>query len=124
MKFKLLPALSILSVIFFTALTVDAQAKALRLVRGKKLVLSGTVRDGDDKIFMFKAREGQQLTIKLIGRDAAFSLSGGATDAEDIATETHSWAGKLPEPDEDGMYLLKVTSFYKVATFRLEILLQ
>ena len=47
-----------------------------------------------------------------------------STDAEDIATETHSWAGKLPEPDEDGMYLLKVTSFYKVATFRLEILLQ
>jgi hypothetical protein len=124
MKMRPLSFLSVLIVTFFLVSAAHGQAKALQIVRGKKLVVTGNVRDGNDRIYMFKAREGQRLTVKLTGPDTAFSLFGGATDAEDIATETQSWSGKLTEPDEDGMYLLRLTSLYKVATFRLEILLQ
>ena len=96
----------------------------LRLVRGKKLVVAGSVRDGDTKRYIFTAKEGQRLTIKVVGRDAVFTLYGGAGLEDVIAEEEQTWSGKLPEGDPDSQYALVMTSFYKVATFRLELLLQ
>src|SRR6266849_10522794 len=49
--------------------------KRIKLVRGHKLVLKGEVYEGDDLYYNFKARQGQNLTVKLIGRDAAFTIN-------------------------------------------------
>jgi hypothetical protein len=48
--------------------------KTIKLVRGKKLVLTGAVRDGDEVVYRFRARAGQRVTVKMIGRDADFSV--------------------------------------------------
>src|ERR1044072_6403880 len=48
--------------------------KNVRVVKGKKLVLSGSVRDGDEVLYRFRARAGQRVTVKVIGRDADFTV--------------------------------------------------
>ena len=48
--------------------------KNIKLVRGKKMVLKGAVRDGDEVVYRFRARAGQRVTVKMIGRDADFSV--------------------------------------------------
>lgn len=100
------------------------QAKMIRLVKGQKVVLKGNVRDGDEKRYIFAAKEGQRLTVKVLGRDAYFSLYGGAVYSEKFADEIQSWSGRLPEGDEDNQYALILTSTYKVASYRLEITLR
>ena len=49
-----------------------AQARMIRLVKGHKVILKGTVREGDEKNYIFMAKEGQRLTVRVIGRDAVF----------------------------------------------------
>lgn len=100
------------------------QAKMIRLVKGQKVVLKGSVRDGDEKRYIFTAKESQRLTVRVIGRDAYFSLYGGAVYSEKFADEIQSWSGRLPEGDEDNQYALILTSTYKVASYRLEITLR
>jgi hypothetical protein len=96
--------------------------KNVRVVRGKKLVLSGAVRDGDEAVYRFRARAGQKVTVKIIGRDADFSVSlNHGLDLEPVANETKSWTGTMP-PEFNGHCEIAVHSTYKVANYRLEIL--
>lgn len=98
--------------------------KRITPVKGKKLVLRGAVLDGDEVVYRFKARGGQNLTIKLIGRDADFSFYAvRGLDAQLIAQDTKSWSGKLPS-GFNGNGEIAVHSTYKVANYRLEILLK
>lgn len=110
--------------------TVSAQTynrvheKRITPVKGKKLVLRGAVRDGDEVLYRFRARAGQRVTIKIIGRDADFSVSlNYGLDAETVAEDRKSWSGKMP-PEFDGDCEIAVHSTYKVAAYRLEILLR
>src|SRR6185436_14636734 len=48
--------------------------KNIKVVRGKMLVLTGAVRDGDEVLYRFRARAGQRVTVKVIGRDADFTV--------------------------------------------------
>lgn len=98
--------------------------KTVKLVRGKKLVLTGAVRDGDEAIYRFRARAGQRVTVKVIGRDADFSVYlNHGLDVEPVANDTKSWSGTMP-PEFDGHCEIGVHSTYKVANYRLEISLK
>jgi hypothetical protein len=101
-----------------------AQDKKIRLVAGRKLILKGVVRDGEDRSYFFKAKKGQNLMIKLTGRDAVFVLFAQHNfDAETFSEETKFWSGKLPKADS-GEYAIRLSSYYKVASYTLEVLLR
>jgi hypothetical protein len=91
--------------------------KEVRVVRGKKLVLTGSVRDGDEVLYRFRARAGQRVIVKVNGRDADFTV-----DVEPVAQETKSWSGTMPR-EFDGHCEIGVHSTYKLASYRLEILM-
>ena len=96
----------------------------VKLVRGKKLILRGSVRDGDEVVYRFKARAGQRITIKVIGRDADFTVYlNHGLDVEPVAQDTKSWSGTMP-PEFDGHCEIGVHSTYKVAAYRLEVAAQ
>ena len=98
--------------------------KTVKLVRGKKRVLTGAVRDGDEVVYRFRARAGQRVVIKITGRDADFSVYlNHGLDVEPVAQETKSWSGTMP-PEFNGHCEIGVHSTYKVADYRLEISLQ
>ena len=98
--------------------------KNVKLVRGKKVVLTGSVRDGDEVLYRFKARAGQRITVKVIGRDADFTVYlNHGLDVEPVARETKSWSGTMP-PEFDGHCEIGVHSTYKLAAYRLEVLLK
>lgn len=95
--------------------------KNIRVVKGRKLVVTGAVRDGDEVVYRFRARAGQKVTIKITGRDADFSVSlNHGLDVEPVANETKSWSGTMP-PEFNGHCEIGVHSTYKVANYRLEI---
>jgi hypothetical protein len=95
--------------------------KNIRVVKGKKLVVTGAVRDGDEVLYRFKARAGQKVTVKITGRDADFSVSlNHGLDVEPVANETKSWTGTMPT-EFNGHCEIGVHSTYKVANYRLEI---
>lgn len=98
--------------------------KNIKVVRGKKLVLTGSVRDGDEVVYRFRARAGQRVTVKVIGRDSDFSVYlNYGLDVEPVANDTKSWSGTIPA-EFDGHCEIGVHSTYKVAGYRLEILLR
>ena len=98
--------------------------KRIKLVKGHKLILKGDVYEGDDFYYNFKARSGQTLTVKLIGRDADFIINtNDGTEVYPISKATKSWSGKLPY-DNTNEYSIMLTSNYKSASYRLEIMLR
>src|SRR5215211_1261788 len=103
---------------------VSAQSRQIKLVKGRKLILKGSVYEGDERNYTFRAKEGQQLTVKLISKDAVFNLYGGAVYAEQFCDEKQFWSGKLPFGDADDEYLIKLLSNYKSASYTLEIVLK
>ena len=124
----------ILFAIFFSAWLmtgeVSAQSynrvseKSIKLVKGKKMVLTGAVRDGDEVLYRFRARAGQRVTVKIIGRDSDFSVYlNYGLDFEPVANDIKSWSGTMPR-EFNGHCEIGVHSTYKVADYRLEILLK
>ena len=95
--------------------------KTVKVVRGKKLVLTGAVRDGDEVLYRFRARAGQRVVVKIIGRDADFSVYlNHGLDVEPVAQDAKSWSGTMPR-EFNGHCEIGVHSTYKVADYRLEI---
>jgi len=124
MKKKLTVMFGIVFVGLFLINFANAQDKNIKLVKGRKMVIKGEVSDQKDRTYFFKAKKGQNFTIKLTGRDAVFTLFAQHTfDAETIIEETKSWAGKLPNADS-GEYAIRLSSNYKVASYTLEITLK
>jgi hypothetical protein len=98
--------------------------KNIKVVKGKKSVLQGAVRDGDEVLYRFRARAGNKITIRVIGRDADFSVYlNYGLDVETVAQETKSWSGKMPA-EFNGHCEVGLHSTYKLANYRLEISLQ
>lgn len=98
--------------------------KTIKLVRGKKVVLTGAVRDGDEVLYRFRARAGQRITVKISGRDADFSVYlNYGLDVESVARDMKSWSGTMP-PEFNGHCEIGVHATYKVADYRLEISLK
>jgi hypothetical protein len=96
--------------------------KNVRVVKGKKLVLTGSVRDGDEVLYRFRARAGQRVTVKVIGRDADFTVYlNYGLDVEPVAQETKAWSGTMPR-EFDGHCEIGVHSTYKLTSYRLEVL--
>lgn len=126
-KFLILLAVCLLAVLLThetSAQSDNRVNKKITPVKGKTLVLKGAVRDGDEVVYRFKARAGQRVTVKIIGRDADFSVYlNYGLDAELLAQETKSWSGKMPA-EFNGNCEIAVHSNYKVADYRLEILLK
>lgn len=88
------------------------------------MVLKGAVRDGDEVVYRFRARAGQRVTVKVIGRDADFSVHlNYGLDVGTVAEDTKSWSGTMPA-EFNGHCEIGVHSTYKVADYRLEILLK
>ncbi len=124
MKKKLVILFGIVVLSLLAANSITAQNKHIKVVKGKKLVLKGEVSDQKDRTFFFKAKKGQTVTIKLIGRDAVFMLFAQHNfDAEEFSGETKLWSGKLPHAGS-GEYAIRLSSNYKVASFTLEITLK
>ena len=126
------PVIHVLVCFFVLLVTSAASAqpyervteKRVAPVKGKKLVVKGAVYDGDEVVYKFKARPGQRLDINLIGRDADFSFSViYELDVNTIAQDTTSWSGRLPS-GFTGNCEIAVHSNYKLADYRLEILLK
>lgn len=121
-KLAVLLGIAVLSLLFTNSAT--AQDKNIKIVKGKKLVLKGEVSDQKERTFFFKAKKGQTVNIKLIGRDAVFMLFAQHNfDAEEFSEETKFWSGKLPRADS-GEYAIRLISYHKVASFTLEITLK
>ena len=98
--------------------------KNIKVVKGKKLVVTGAVRDGDEVVYRFRARAGQRVTVKIIGRDSDFSVYlNYGLDVESVAQDTKSWSGTMPR-EFNGHCEVGVHSTYKVADYRLEISLK
>ena len=98
--------------------------KTIKVVRGKKLVLTGTVRDGDEVLYRFRARAGQRISVKVIGRDSDFTVYlNHGLDVETVANDTKSWSGTMPR-EFNGHCEIGVHSTYKLADYRLEISLR
>lgn len=98
--------------------------KNIKVVKGKKLILTGVVRDGDEVVYRFRARAGQKVTVKIIGRDADFTVYlNYGLDFEPVAQDTKSWSGTMPA-EFNGHCEIGVHSTYKVTDYRLEILLK
>lgn len=98
--------------------------KTVKPIRGKKLVLTGVVRDGDEVLYRFRARAGQRVTVRVVGRDADFTayLNYGL-DVEAVANDTKSWSLTMPR-EFNGHCEIALHSTYKLADYRLEILLK
>ena len=75
MKKKLFILFGIAVFVLFLTDSATAQDKHIKVVKGKKLVLKGEVSDQKDRSYFFKAKKGQSITIKVIGRDAVFHSS-------------------------------------------------
>ena len=98
--------------------------KNIKVVKGKKLVLTGAVRDWDEVVYRFRARFGQRVTVKIAGRDSDFSVYlNYGLDVEPVANDTKSWSGTMPR-EFNGHCEIGVHSTYKVADYRLEILVK
>lgn len=124
MKKYLMLAFGIAVLSLLLTISATAQDKNIKVFKGKKLVLKGEVSDQKDRSYFFKARKGQQITFKVIGRDAVFTFFAQHNfDAETIVEETQFWSGKLPQADS-GEYAIRLISNYKVASFMLEITLK
>jgi hypothetical protein len=95
--------------------------KNVKVIKGKKLVLTGSVRDGDEVLYRLRARAGQKITVKVTGRDADFTVYlNYGLDVEPVAQEIKSWSGTMPR-EFDGHCEIGVHSTYKLAGYRLEI---
>lgn len=124
MKKKLTVMFEIMAFALLLTKFANAQDKNIKLIEGRKTVIKGEVSDQKDRTYFFKAKEGQNFTIKLIGRDAVFILAAQHTfDSENFTEETKSWSGKLPRADS-GEYAIQLSSNYKVASYTLEIMLK
>ena len=128
MKKKLTIIFGIVILFLLTANFVSAQdaplEKRIKLVKGKKLILKGDVYEGDDFYYKFKAKSGQTLTVKLISRDADLRVNtNDGIEVYPISKLTKSWSGKLPY-DNTNEYSIMLTSNYKSASYRLEIMLK
>lgn len=103
------------------------QDRKIRPIKGKKIIVNGSVANERYRTYFFKAREGQRVSIKVTGDAAAhFTLfAQHSFDAEPFGEETGmaSWSGKLPRADA-GEYAIRLGSYFKVARYRLEILLR
>lgn len=114
----------ILILSLLTANLAAAQDKNIKVFKGRKLIIKGEVSDQKDRTYFFKAKKGQTLTVKLIGRDAVFVLAAQHSfDSENFTEETRIWSGKLPNADS-GEYAIRLSSYHKVASFTLEITLK
>src|SRR5258708_8196728 len=101
MKKKLVILVGTIVLTLLTTTFVSAQnaplEKRIKLVKGQKLVLKGEVYEGDDFYYNFKARQGQNLTVKLVGRDADFIVNtNDGIEVYPLTKETKYWSGKLP----------------------------
>ena len=130
MRKTLLIVFAILMTAWLLTANVSAQTynrvseKNIKVVKGKKLVVTGAVRDGDEVVYRFRARAGQRVTVKIIGRDSDFSVYlNHGLDLEPVANDTKSWSGIMPR-EFNGHCEIGVHSTYKVADYRLEILLR
>jgi len=128
MEKKLIISIAIMMLALLMASLVSAQnppeEKRIKLVRGKKLILKGEVYEGDDLYYKFHARSGLTLTVKLTGRDADFKINtNDGIEVYPISKFTKSWSGKLPYDNTDE-YSILLTSNYKSASYRLEIMLR
>jgi hypothetical protein len=82
------------------------------------------VRDGEEVLYRFRARAGQRVTAKVIGRDADFTVYlNYGLDAEPVARDTKSWSLTMPR-EFNGHCEIALHSTYKLADYRLEILLK
>src|SRR5258707_87202 len=97
--------------------------KRIKLVKGHKLIYKSEIYEGDDFYYNFKAREGQILTVRLIGRDADFTINTNDIDVAPFTKVTKFWSGKLPG-DNTNEYSIKLNSNYKSASYTIEILLK
>lgn len=128
MKKKIFSLTAVIVIYLLTAIFVSAQSapveKRIKLVKGQKLILKGEVYEGDDLYYKFRARSGQVLTVKLIGRDADFKVNtNDGIEVYPLSAFTKSWSGKLPY-DNTNEYSILLTSNYKSAGYRLEIMLR
>jgi hypothetical protein len=77
----------------------------------------------DQIAYRFKTRAGQNMSVKIIGRDANFSVyADQRLDARLIAKDK-KWSGRLPS-GFNGNCEIVVHSSYKITGYCLEILLK
>ena len=97
----------------------------LKLVLGEKRVVQGSVRDGDEVLYRFKAKAGQTVSLEITGgRDADFDVYlNHGLDAERVAQDKRVWTGKMP-PEFDGDCEVALHSNYKLAAYSLDILVK
>ena len=98
--------------------------KTVKPVPGQNIIFQGTVRDGDEVLYRFKARAGQSVTVAIVGKNADFSVSlNHGLDVEELVKEIKSWSGKMPA-EFNGDCEIAVHSNYKLAAYSLDILLK
>ena len=125
MKKKLLVLFAALVLCPFITIPVSAQDKNIRLVKGKQLVLKGKSDGPAEHSYFFRAKKGQNITIRLIGKNVIFVLYARRdSDPEMISDEVTYWTDKLPWADA-GEYEIRVNVYHvEVKNYTLKITLK
>jgi hypothetical protein len=121
----------ILFVASLCASNAFGQVKYVELPNGKKVVLKGLVRPGGAPFYVFNAKPGQQLSVRLIspnrhvefGIDVVFNIDGPEIVSDAIVEEKTIWSGHLPELDSN-QFGIGVKTRAGRAAYTLEITLR
>lgn len=121
----------ILIVSALCASTAFGQVKYVDLAGGKKLVLKGRARPGAVPFYVFNAKPGQLLSVRLISPDrkvefsvdVVYNIEGPEIVSDSIVEGKRSWSGKLPDSNSD-QFGVGVTTRAGRAAYTLEITLR
>ena len=126
-----LPLGLILIITALLASTAFGQVKYVDLAAGKKLVLKGRAPTGAVPFYVFNARPGQLLSVRLLSPDrnvrfsidVVYNVEGPVITSDAIVEGKRNWTGRLPESNSDQFGVGVTTRTGRVA-YTLEITLR
>jgi hypothetical protein len=123
MNKKLIVLGMIISALLTTNLVSAQRAKPIQLKIGKNIFVKGSVYEGNQADYVFIARKGQRLKVRLLGRDGEFDLHviHGSDFDEALCEEADECTKTLPST---GKYVISVRSVRELCEFALQILIK
>lgn len=97
--------------------------KPIKVVKNRQLVIKDRVYEGTEYDYTFKMPTAKSFSIKIISKDADFKLAvGDEIEIYPFTKWIKSYNGKAYDKLNPEIWVIKVRSNYKAASFRLVIL--
>ena len=121
----------ILFVPMLCASNAFGQVKYVEFPNSEKVVLKGLVRPGAAPFYVFNAKPGQLLSVRLLSPDrnvrfsldVVYNIEGSVITSDAIVEGKRHWTGRLPESNSDQFGVGVTTRTGRVA-YTLEITLR